>query len=81
METYNKILYIVITIVFFSVVLAVFNKISRNKIDTAANKERSISIRKKYSYIRSFIGILIVTFVFISILYYEDSIYTITSVS
>lgn len=77
MEAYNRILHIVITIVIFSAVLAVINKIYRNKIETAVNKEMSVSIRKKYSYIRSFIGILIVIFMFFSILYFEDSIYTI----
>ena len=77
METYNKILYIVVAIVVFSVVLAIFNITYKKKIDTADNKEMSVSIRKKYFYIRFCIWILIVTYMFISILYIDDSIYTI----
>jgi len=72
METYSK--PIVLILISF-VILAVFYKIYSKKIDTADNKEMSVSIRKKYSYIRFCVGILTLALIFILLYFFVDPLY------
>lgn len=72
METYSN----PITLIIISfVILAVFYIIYSKKINTADNKEMSVSIRKKYSYIRFCIGILTVTFIILLLSFFVDPFY------
>lgn len=72
METYSKPIFLLLISI---AILAVFYKIYSNKIDTADSKEMSVSIRKKYSYIRFCIGILTVTCIFIFLCLFVGPLY------